>query len=545
MIQLQPNHKIQLLPEHIIDQIKAGEVIERPATLLKELIENSLDAGATKVKVEIEDNGLALIHVADNGEGISFSELPLAFCRHATSKIERFEDIYNLFTYGFRGEALASMASISRISCTSTHNQQTGTIKVEGGEVISHEPSSYESSENGTSIFVKDLFYNTPVRLKFIQSKTSEKNQLKKMLASFVLTKRNVEFSIRFDGGPFKKFPATDNFEDRINTLFFPKSPIKFLKNERSFEDIDVEVYLSTNFSRGSAGKQQFIFVNDRYIQDTTIHKIVQNSASHLWDFGQSGHYFLFIRTGPHLVDVNVHPNKINVKFFTPGKVHSLISQTIKELKSLTKELTPNIPIETEIPSPARIHSFVYQGTSFDHLVDFTTEQKSTFNVQKLTNRYYLVNFEDEVYVLDGLIFAINLLLNTGQKSQIIPLMVATPIRNLEHITQDKVDILSKLGLHLELLNADTLLLQAYPEELEAFNTAKIIELLVKFLDFSQELNLCNIQFNLSTIEVDLELVNNQYELNRLLQNILSISKDRDKYLAPLNDKIIKKIFYE
>src|SRR5690606_27531427 len=158
-----------------------------PSTLLKEIIENSIDANSKNIQLQILDNGMELISLEDDGEGIAYDELPLAFARHATSKIHQFEDLYNLYTYGFRGEALASIASISRITCESTTEKETSRFKIEGGEVLSHIKDEKRNHESGTKLYIKDLFYNTPVRLKFLQSKTSEKNQIKKILNSFLL----------------------------------------------------------------------------------------------------------------------------------------------------------------------------------------------------------------------------------------------------------------------------------------------------------------------------------------------------------------------
>jgi len=174
MIEFMTPSNIKLLPEHLIDQIKAGEVIERPASIVKEVIENAIDAGATQIDVHIENNGMDLISIKDNGHGMSIDDLPYAFCRHATSKISRFEDIYSLHSFGFRGEALASLASVGRVSCVSVPRANTengGKIEIHGGKEISRVP--YKGGAPGTSLYVKDLFFNTPVRMKFIRSSSS------------------------------------------------------------------------------------------------------------------------------------------------------------------------------------------------------------------------------------------------------------------------------------------------------------------------------------------------------------------------------------
>ena len=175
------NPKIEILPEHIIDQIKAGEVLERPASLLKELLENSLDAGSTEIHLHLIENGMDLLSIEDNGHGMTFKNLPYAFLGHATSKLKTFEDLYRLQSFGFRGEALASVAASARVTCTT----QPKDLNAEGGKIIiagGHTELliAQQASTQGTAIYIKDLFFNTPARLKLIKSKVSEKSALKK-----------------------------------------------------------------------------------------------------------------------------------------------------------------------------------------------------------------------------------------------------------------------------------------------------------------------------------------------------------------------------
>ena len=214
--------KYKTTSEHLIDQIKAGEVVERPASLLKELIENSIDAGSTKIDIHIIDNGMELIFVKDNGKGMSFDDLPLAFHRHATSKIQKFEDLYQLHSFGFRGEALASIASTARVTCISSPNdgRKSGRIVIHGGEQKSLTES--EESQHGTSFYIKDLFFNTPARLKFIRSANSERVALKRIINSFILANPSVTFSVKWDNKEKSFFPSVskENINSRIKKYF-------------------------------------------------------------------------------------------------------------------------------------------------------------------------------------------------------------------------------------------------------------------------------------------------------------------------------------
>ena len=216
---------IKFLPEHLIDQIKAGEIAEGPAAILKELLENSIDAKAQTIRVNIVNNGLDVIHIEDDGIGMTMEELPRAFSRHATSKLDSFEKLYSLLTYGFRGEALASVASISRITCSSVPREDPlagGVLEISGGVQNKVLPYRRDGS-SGTAITVCDLFYNTPARLKFIRGKNAERNALKRVIYSTVLANPTVAFSFRWDGKERENFAAAKEEEEirRVAQVFF------------------------------------------------------------------------------------------------------------------------------------------------------------------------------------------------------------------------------------------------------------------------------------------------------------------------------------
>ncbi|MDC0255252.1 DNA mismatch repair endonuclease MutL [Bacteriovoracales bacterium] len=318
-------NSINILPEFLVNQIKAGEVVERPASLLKELVENSIDAGSTKIEIHIIDNGLELVSVIDNGKGMTYDELPFAFCRHATSKIENLEDLYKLSSFGFRGEALASISSISRITCTSTtKNHDGGKITIYGSKQISHLP--FKNNKSGTSLFIKDLFYNTPVRLKFIKSKNSEKNALKKTIQSFLLSSPNVTFVIKWDSKEKEIFKNVElnNFHERVKKVFFKKSEDKKLISIKyQYENYHVEGLLSN--------KSQFLFVNERFFSDKTIHSLIIRTMNSIWPEGTAGHYIIKLTIPPHHLDVNVHPRKTQIKFLKSSLIYSLISSGLKQ----------------------------------------------------------------------------------------------------------------------------------------------------------------------------------------------------------------------
>lgn len=489
------NNNIKLLPEHIIDQIKAGEVIERPATLIKELLENSIDAGSKNITIHIINNGMDLIAVEDDGKGIAFDELPLAFCRHATSKIANFEDIYNLYTYGFRGEALASMASISKITCNSTQNGRSGIFKINGAQVISHQED--QGNKNGTSIYIKDLFYNTPVRLKFIQSKASEKNQIKKILNAFLLTHPEISFSIKWDDQDKEYYPSVGpkDLEKRILKMFFKKSNCSFFKTESEYDGVRFECLLSKESSKGNAGKHHYLFINKRFVQDVQIHKIILNSASSAWPFNESGHYFAFIDLPSDQLDVNVHPNKTVVKLFRPSQVFSQISSSIK------KEVTPQRDFSntTAFEGSEQGKSFSFKNSDF-----FSNDKKSQEQkIQELSHKdfqyrsSYLPNeelnfnslkndddfeiiFKNKQYALISCEnFDTPLILNLknlgwfnfkrliSQKGSSIPLLVSEPLRDVSNNSVHIISELNDIGFEIDKLDKSTFIIRAFPNGLD------------------------------------------------------------------------------
>lgn len=494
----QPLSQIHLLPEHIIDQIKAGEVIERPATLIKELLENSIDAGATKISVHIINNGLDLISVEDNGTGIHFEDLPLAFCRHATSKLTRFDDLYHLYTYGFRGEALASMASVSKITCISNKKgHKGGTIKFHGGEQISHIQNDSIPENMGTGIFVKDLFYNTPVRMKFMQSQTTEKNHLKKMINAFLLTHPEVEFSIKWDDQTKQIFPIVtkEKLEQRVKKIFEKKKePLSLTSFANDYDGSKVELILSLNSSRGPAGKFQYLFINDRYVQDTQIHKVILNSAQNLWPLGETGNYIAFIYLNPEELDVNVHPNKTVIKLFQPGKIFSLISSTIKKFTPKSEHIHPSSPqtspdffnLDSETKAFKDIQYREQDFTSENSLQNYFShlDQKPAEVDQSISEVLYkdkdaiLYKNENLLYLIHNQRlnhFYIDYLLNSNQDKTSIPLLVSTPLSLDFKFSDKRVTLLNKEGFEIDYIDKKSLVVRAFPKSMSHLPHEKII----------------------------------------------------------------------
>lgn len=487
---------IQLLPEHIVDQIKAGEVIERPSTLIKEILENAIDAGATKLDLHLIENGLELISLIDNGKGISAEELPLAFCRHATSKIDKFEDIYHLNSYGFRGEALASIASVSKVSCESTTVTSYGQINIDGGLTSNHYVEERKSNTTGTKLFIKDLFYNTPVRMKFIQSKTSEKNHIKKIIHSFLLDHFDKEFSLKWDNKEKEIYPKKENQADRIKDVLFKGQSIELEEISASYDGVSVKLFLSHESSRGNAHKSHFLFVNQRYVKEMAIHKVILNSAAALWPEGETGHYICFVEMPADEIDVNVHPNKTVIKFFRLNKVLSILSGAIKA-KLAPKKHTPNVSVEQQ-------NSFLsHESKEVQYRqVDFTSQSETQQYLEHIhtqpamditdathgrvltqTDDYFIYQREDKLYVgsikslVNGHIIKELSHINSEATS---PLLVSKPLDFQKKLTEEELEMAFKFGFELDRLDGTTYVARTFYLPLQSYPYLSILKLLVQ-----------------------------------------------------------------
>lgn len=551
------NNAIHLLQEHIIDQIKAGEVIERPSTLIKEILENSIDAGSKNINIEISQNGLDLISIEDDGHGISPKDLPLAFCRHATSKIDKFEDLYSLHSYGFRGEALASIASISKVSCDTNSKQGSGLFKIEGGETLLHEVNETPNSTTGTKLYIRDLFFNTPARMKFIQSATTEKNKIKKILNAFLLTNPHVNFTIKWDDLDKDFFDSVDaeNFEKRINDALFKSKKSSFHHNENSYDGVNVEVFLTFESSRGNAHKQNYIFINDRYVQDPQLHRIILNSAQILWPDGESGSYIVKIQVPSDEIDVNVHPNKTVIKFFKPGKVFSLISSSIKQIEQkyvLARKIPKSDETQSEMlnntntPNDFTYKEFDFSSSEqtqnyFDRLHGLkTTENTSVFQLIKRFSRVCLVEHSEEIYILklsELFHFDLTQILENLDPNDVVPLLVSRPIQVPDDFKKQNLDFFSNLGFDCDLINKNSILLRSFPKSFQNYPYILILETLLNKNDLGKE-NIVNFDFSKDGLSYFDDHYIAELVLKLNLSQLLS-----HKILIPITEKDLSKLY--
>ena len=320
--------KVKVLPSELVAKIAAGEVIERPFSVVKELVENALDAGAKKIVVQLEEGGKRSIIVRDDGEGMSPEDAELALMHHATSKIQSEEDLEKILTYGFRGEALPSIASVSKLNLiTKAEGYEGISLYVEGGKLLSKRTVG---APRGTSVFVQELFFNLPVRRKFLKSTKTELDACIEALIRLAIPKPGVFFELSHEGKVLLLLPPTSP-KERILLLFGKDLEGKLLEVQAEKGHLKLEGWIGKELYRGNT-RGIYFFVNGRYVREKGVLQILNEIYSDLIPRGTYPFAILNLKVPPEEVDVNVHPTKIEVRFLEPEKIYSFIKDTLKDL---------------------------------------------------------------------------------------------------------------------------------------------------------------------------------------------------------------------
>lgn len=319
---------IQLLPDHVANQIAAGEVVQRPASVVKELLENAVDAKATDIKLIIKDAGKSLVQVIDNGSGMSVTDSRLCFERHATSKIRLAEDLFSLHTKGFRGEALASIAAIAHVEMkTRLEQDELGThLIIEGSKFVSQEVAVLPK---GTSFGVKNLFFNIPARRNFLKSDTVEHRHIVDEFQRVALAHPNIHFTMYHNGSEMFNLPAS-NFRQRIVNVFSGKTNEKLVPIQESTEIVGIQGFVSKpEFAKKNRG-EQFFFVNDRFIKSGYLHHAIMAAYEGLLKDGCQPSYFIYLNVPPNTIDINIHPTKTEIKFDDEHALYAILRSSVK-----------------------------------------------------------------------------------------------------------------------------------------------------------------------------------------------------------------------
>ena len=361
---------IVLLDDNTINKIAAGEVIERPASVVKELMENSIDAGATAITVEIKNGGISYIRITDNGKGIAPDDMEIAFERHATSKIRKAEDLETVKSMGFRGEALASIAAISKVEMTSKYieNEIGYKVEVEGGTIKNKEEAG---CPKGTTIIITDLFFNTPVRYKFLKKDYTEAGYIEDVVTRIALIHPEIAVKLINTGKTTIQTPGNNDFKAVIYSIYGKDIADNILEVNYNYEDITVTGVIGKPVIARSNRSNQLFFVNKRYVKDKTLTSAAEQGYKGLITIGKYGFLVLNVEMNPKKVDVNVHPAKLEVRFEEESKVFKAVYHTIKDglLKGdlvadteKTNEDTKTVPMDTIMVNTAPVEQIKYDN---------------------------------------------------------------------------------------------------------------------------------------------------------------------------------------
>jgi DNA mismatch repair protein MutL len=519
---------IQLLPDHVANQIAAGEVVQRPASVVKELLENAIDAGATSIKLILKDAGKSLVQVIDNGIGMSPTDARLSFERHATSKIKDAQDLFNLNTKGFRGEALASIAAIAHVELkTKQENEELGTqLKIEGSKVISQDVIS---TATGTSIAVKNLFFNIPARRNFLKSDTIETRHIVDEFQRVALAHPNIAFLLHHNGNEIYHLKES-NLRKRIVSVFGAKMNEKLVPINETTDLITINGFVAKpEFAKKKRG-EQFFFVNDRFIKSSYLHHAVTNAFEGLLENGYHPSYFLYLTVPANSIDINIHPTKTEIKFDNEKAIYAILRATIKhslgqynvapvldfnrdstldtpyEFKRKTSTSTPKITVDPNF-NPFKSESNFSSGSTNSQQWDtselviektisvpqeelFSQEEKETetgktFQIQK---KYLLSSIKSGMVLINQSLahqrilyeeFLESITVNEAMSQQLLfPVHISFSSTDIEMITSMKSE-LENTGFQFESITDEAVIVKGIPTSITESQISLILEQLL------------------------------------------------------------------
>lgn len=516
---------IKVLPPNIANKIAAGEVVDRPASVVKELVENSIDAEATEIKIIISQAGKELIQVADNGNGMSEEDAALACERHATSKIEDIHDLDHILTLGFRGEALASIASVSRLELkTCLKNEQTGTLlKIDSGKIIKKEKTALE---HGTIITIKNLFYNTPARRNFLRAESTETNHILKSLKRFFLSHPDIHFIVINNEEEIFSLPAT-TIDNRIAQVFGQKFYDDLVYIREELDDIMLEGYICQPENARGNTSNQFIYLNRRSIINRNLAHAVFQGYGNLIERSKYPQFILFLNISANLIDVNVHPTKMEVRFANERVIYHLFLSAVRNAIQ-KEEMIPEFSIETshkernEIQSHFQSHQFAdsikknfqhefknepENQTEIEFAKNDETKQPNSVenepqptvetiqaNLWQVHNRYILSQIKSGLVVIDQHVAHERILYekilkyleagrNVPSQQLLFPQTLDLALEDYLIFSESK-EWLEKIGFSINELSGRTVVIEAIPADVKVGHESKI---LIQILDYYRE----------------------------------------------------------
>ena len=519
---------IQLLPDHVANQIAAGEVVQRPASIVKELLENSVDAGSQKIQLIIRDAGKNLIQVVDNGTGMSETDARLAFERHATSKIRSTEDIFKIATKGFRGEALASIAAVAQVELkTKQKDSPVGTnIYIEGGLFQFQDPIQ---TVEGSNFSVKNLFYNVPARRKFLKNDNVEFRHIIDEFQRVSLAHENIEFEMFHNDEPVFKLRKGGQMQ-RIVDVFGRKLQPLLIPIKEDLGWVHLHGYVAKPEGAKKARGEQFFFVNGRFFRSAYLSKAVQEAFEGLLQPGYIPSFFLYLEMDPEKIDVNIHPQKTEVKFEDEALIFALVRSTIKRSLGIYN-VAPSLDFERDpkmeaffapsksnysAPSPSAINvdrdfnPFSVEKTTDEERINLAELYQATEaapskinlfedddldeDLFRLPNGYWLLNKDGLTYMLDlGRMHRV--IMSSHQENLPTKKAGQSLLFSLEYhlneIEKNKYKSIKKylpdFGFEMTLAQENVLRIETVPEALKESQVIKFLEKIFEVLEYRTE----------------------------------------------------------
>lgn len=526
---------IQLLPDYVANQIAAGEVVQRPASIVKELLENAIDAKATKIELIVRDAGKNLIQVVDNGIGMSETDARMAFERHATSKIRTTEDIFNISTKGFRGEALASIAAVAQVELkTKKKDNEVGTnIYIEGGELQFQEPIQ---TTEGSNFSVKNIFYNVPARRKFLKKDNIEFKHIIDEFHRVALAHEQIEFSLYHNDEEIFKLRKT-NLLQRIIDIFGRKLQPLMIPIKEDLEWVKLTGFVAKPEGAKKTRGEQFFFVNGRFFKSVYLNRAVQDAFEGLIATGYIPTFFIYLEIDPEKIDVNIHPQKTEVKFEDEHLIYALIRSTIKramgiyniapsldfdkkpemDIFSGISHSNPKIDKIPEIKVDRNYNPFKADNVTPSKMVNLTEmyqqnietkpskinelfdEEDFEEDLMRLPNGYWLCNKGEKTLVLDmGRIYKV-VLLDKRKKNQrnkagqTLLYSLEYHLNEIEKIKYNHIKkYLAEVGFDILLDQGNVLKLNALPEGLSETKAMVFLENILESSEYKTEEDFIN-----------------------------------------------------
>jgi len=500
---------INLLDEHLINKIAAGEVIERPASVVKELVDNALDAGASRIEISFTQGGIEIIEVEDNGQGIDEKDLPQAFMRHATSKITAENDLYNITTMGFRGEALPSIASVSRVDIFTCRPDQTGVYACyEGGLLQSLEPASCPP---GTRVRVRNLFYNTPARRKFLKSPVSEGNHIHELVSRYALAWPEVSFTLRSNRKTYFKTPGNGSIRDAAVAVYGAEFVKTLLDISYQGELFALQGMISPPDTTRQNRRGQLFFVNKRPIRSSLLYRAIDVAYQGLLLSREYPIVILNISVPGNLVDVNVHPQKWEVRFADEKQVFSLIRQVIVDHLSRHDRSALAGIHQVSYPPPLSRPSYNQvdyetgelllnetNGASLDYrepLPTFSVDNRPGFSSEarvlgQLMKSYILVEIEEGLWIIDQHAAHERILFNRlKQENQqaitghdlLFPVSLEISTRQVELLEREK-ERMEQIGFSYDRAGLSSVIIRRAPSQIKGQEPQVLMDL-IELLD--------------------------------------------------------------